>query len=185
MAKILGKTPRHTAKARKQERFDMDAIDELVARSKDCPELRKFHAFHQEHPEVLNFLAGEIQLRIAKGFPAFSNRSLWEYARWKLDMQSGPGHTYLMNDHAGIFYGRAIVILHPEFNGRCEFRESKVDAIFGTRVEPMPEKRPKNYARRLQWADGTPLELAWRPTHPHIVDYPANRKPDIHQRPAC
>jgi hypothetical protein len=160
----------------------MSAIDELVARSKDHRELRAFHQFHRAHPEVLDFLVEEIQLRIDKGFPAFSYRSLWEYGRWKLQMQHGPGETFLMNDHAGVLYGRAIVILHPEFNGRAEFRTAKADSIFGTKIEPMPKKRPKNYARRLQWADGTALENGWRPQNPHVVNHAANRKPDIHAK---
>jgi hypothetical protein len=119
----------------------IDAIDELVARSKDHRELRAFHEFHKAHPEVLDFIVEEIQLRIDKGFPAFSHHSLWQYARWKLQMEQGPGQTYLMNDHTGVFYGRAITILHPEFNGRAEFRIAKADWIFGTEIEPMPEKR--------------------------------------------
>jgi hypothetical protein len=159
----------------------IDAIDELVARSKGHPELRAFHQFHKAHLAVLDFLVEEIQLRIDKGFPAFSHRSLWEYARWKLQMEHGPGHTYLMNDHMGILYGRAITILHPAFNGRAEFRTATADSIFGTEIEPMPKKRPKNYARRLQWADGTALENGWRPRYPHVVNHAANRKPDIHQ----
>jgi hypothetical protein len=159
----------------------MDAIDELVARSKHHHELRAFHEFHKRHPEVLDFLTTEIQLRLDKGFPAFSYHSLWEYARWKLEMEHGPGQTFLMNDHAAPFYARAITILHPEFNGRCAFRKSRADVVFGTDVEPT-EKRPKNYARRLQWADGTPLEQGWRPTIPYVVKHAANRRPDVHPR---
>src|ERR1035441_3642195 len=158
-----------------------DAIDELVARSKRNRELRAFHKFHRRHPEVLDFLVQEIQLRIEHGFEAFSYHSLWQYARWKLEMEKGPGDTFLMNDHAAPFYARAITILHPEFNGRCEFRKSKADKIFGTQLEPVPEKRPKNYARRLQWADGTALENGWRPTVPHVVG-PVATKPDIHKK---
>ncbi len=160
----------------------MDAIDELVARSKDHREMRAFHQLHRAHPTILGFLVAEIRLRIDKGFAAFSYHSLWEYARWKLEMDLGPGETFLMNDHAAPFYARAITILHPEFNGRAEFRKSRADVLFGTEVEPIPEKRPKNYARRLQWADGAPLENGWRPTQPHVVNHVANRRPDIHPR---
>ena len=120
----------------------------------------------------------EIQLRIDHGFTAFSYHSLWDYARWKLEMQLGV--TFFMNDHAAPFYARAITILHPEFNGRAEFRKSRADVVFGTDVEPIPEKRPKNYARRLQWADGSAIENGWRPQYPHVVNHAANRKPDIH-----
>ena len=159
-----------------------DAIDELVARSKNHRELRAFHEFHKAHPEVLDFLVEEIQLRLDHGFKAFAFRSLWEYARWKLEMKSGPSETYLMNDHLVAFYSRAIIILHPEFNGLAELRESKVDAIFGTRLEPLTEKRPKNYSRRLQLAEGTAIENGWRPTFPHAINHAANRKPDIHAK---
>ena len=157
-----------------------DAIGELVARSKKHCELRAFHKFHKRHPEVLDFLVQEIRLRINHGFEAFSYHSLWQYARWKLEMQAGPGDTFMMNDHAAPFYARSITILHPEFNGRCEFRKSKADKIFGTQLEPVPEKRPKNYARRLQWADGTAIENGWRPSLPGVINHAANLKPDIH-----
>lgn len=143
----------------------IDAIDELVARSKDHRELRAFHEFHRKHPEVLDFLVQEIQRRLER-FTAFSYHSLWQYARWKLEMEKGPCDTFLMNDHATSFYARAITILHPAFNGRAEFRKAKADEIFGTQIEPAPKKRPKNYACKLQWADGTSLEHGWRPSAP-------------------
>jgi hypothetical protein len=157
----------------------IDPIDELVARSKNCRELCDFHAFHTKHPEVLDFLVQEIQLRL-ESFDAFSYHSLWEYARWKLEMENGPGDTFLMNDHAAPFYSRAITILHPEFNGRAEFRPSKADEVFGTAIGPAPKNRPKHYARRLQWKDGTPLSDGWQPTTPHTINHAAQRKPDIH-----
>ena len=158
----------------------IDAIDELVSRSKPHPQLQAFHEFHKQHREVLDFLVQEIQLRIDHGFAAFSYHSLWEYCRWKLELEKGPRATFLMNDHAAPFYARAITILHPEFNGRAEFRNSKADAIFGTQLEPVPRKRPKNYARRLQWADGTAIEDGWRPSTPHLPNRATNRKPNIH-----
>lgn len=159
----------------------MDAIDQLVERSKNCRGLSDFHEAHRAHPELLDFLVREIRLRLGAGFTAFSYNSLWNYARWKIDMAKGPEQTFMMNDHDAPFYGRAITILHPEFNGCVEFRDAKADEVFGLRIEPVPEKRPKNYARRLQWADGTALENGWRPTVPHIVG-PVATKPDIHRK---
>jgi hypothetical protein len=160
----------------------LDAINELVLRSKSHPKLHAFLTFHNKHPEVFDFLVLEIRLRIEHGFKAFSYHSLWQYARWKLELEKGPGDTFKMNDHAAPFYARAITILYPEFNGLAEFRKSKADELFGTRIEPMPDKRPKKYARRLQWADGTAIEMGWRPSTPHVVNHSANRKPDIHER---
>lgn len=163
-----------------------DAIDELVAHSKSHPKLRAFHKFHKKHPEVLDFLVQEIQLRIDHGFKAFSYHSLWQYARWKLEMERGPGDTFKMNDHHAPLYARAICILHPEFNGLAEFRPSIADEIFETRIEPVPVgKRPKGYARKLQWADGTAIEDGWQPSTPHVVNHAANRKPDIHAKEAA
>jgi hypothetical protein len=163
----------------------MDAIDELVARSKPHHELARFHDFHRAHPEVLEFLVSEIRLRIERGFQAFSYASLWHYCRWKLEMKTGPSTTtFLMNDHATPYYARAITILHPEFNGRAEFRGSTPDKVFGTELEPIPKKRPKGYARRLRWADGKPLEMGWRPTRPHFVGVgvAVSKRPDVHPR---
>jgi len=161
----------------------MDAIDELVERSTNCKPLRDFHGAHRQHPEILDFLVEEIQRRLESGFGAFSYRSLWEYCRWKIDIDKGPDDTFLMNDHSLPFYSRAITILHPEFNGRAEFRKAEADEIFGTKIEPVPEKRPKNYARRLQWLDGSSLENGWKPTSPHVVG-PVSRKADVHKKPA-
>ena len=158
-----------------------DAIDELVARSKDHAELRKFHAFHRKHPEVLDFLVQEIQLRIDHGFEAFSFGSLWDYARWKLEMRSGPNDAFAMNDHAAPFYARAITILHPEFNGLAEFRRCLADEVFGTDIAPASKR---GRLQILMWSGGTPLEKGWQPTRPHVVNHAANRKPDIHSRDA-
>jgi hypothetical protein len=159
----------------------LDPIDELVARSKDHRELRRFHGFHTAHPEVLDFLVAEIRLRIESGFPAFSFHSLWEYARWQLEMVKGPGATFRLNDHSVPYYARAITIIFPEFNGRAEFRHSTADDVFGTRLEPLSHRRVKNYSRRLEWADGTPIELGWRPRALHAPTRPAKRRHTIHR----
>lgn|SRR6187402_1207063 len=157
-----------------------DAVDELVARSKPHRELQAFHDFHRAHPEVLDFLVSEIRLRIEHGLTSFSFNSLWNYARWKLELKKEPGERFTLNDHALPFYGRAITILHPEeFNGRAEFRTSRADEIFGVVIAP--DKR-SHYARVLQWADGTPLHQGWRPTRPHVVNCVLNLRPDVHVR---
>jgi len=158
----------------------MDAIEQLCARSRQHRELRAFQDFHQTNPHVLDFLVREIKLRIDSGFEAFSFGSLWEYARWKLQVPRRQ-NTFLMNDHLTPFYARAIVILHPEFNGRAECRGSLADEIFGLQLEPLKNRR-KGYARRLQWRDGTPLDRGWRPSVPHTVQHLAATKADIHVR---
>lgn len=157
----------------------VDQIDDLVARSKDHLKLRRFHAFHREHPQILDFLVEEIRLRIDRGFPAFAFNSLWNYARWQMEGERGPqGETFLMNDHLVPFYARTIIILHPELNGRCELRPSVADKIFGNEISS--KKMAGDYARRLQWADGNAIEDGWRPSRPHVITHAANRKPRIH-----
>lgn len=160
----------------------MDAIDELVARSKDHQVLRAFHEAHRANPHILDFLVQEIQLRLDAGFSAFSYHNLWQYSRWKIERDHGPNATFYLNDRATAFYARAITILHPQYNGRCEFRRSMADAVFGTRIEPASKLRVKNYSRRLEWADGTPLTEGWRPTVPHVALLAAATRADIHTR---
>jgi hypothetical protein len=128
----------------------------------------------------------EIELRRSKGFDPFSFASLWHYARWKIQLGGGPSETYEMNDHMTPMYGRAILILHPQLNGLAELRARKdggrclADQIFGTKVAE--DKLPGDYGRRLVWEDGTPLELGWRPTIPHVVKHAASRRADVHPR---
>ena len=104
----------------------MDAIDELVARSRDCKELRRFHEFHRNHPEVLDFLVEEIRLRLKQGFTAFSYHRLWAHAGWKLEMEKAPGDTFLMNDQCAPFYARAIAILHPSSKNSQSLARAKL-----------------------------------------------------------
>lgn len=157
----------------------IDPIDELVARSKDHPELRKFHKFHKANKEVLAFLVSEMRLRIDNGFRAGSFHDLCGYCRWKLQLQRGPGERFALNDHLCSWYGRAIVILYPQFNGMAELRRSTADDAFGTRIEPVSRTRTR---RQLEWSDGTPIEKGWRPKTSHPVARPANLRPDIHPR---
>jgi len=159
----------------------VDAIDELVARSKPHRKLTAFHDFHRANPQVLRFLIEEIDLVISKGHMAFSFNSLWNYGRWKLVWKRAPGATFKMNDHLQSFYSRAIIIFRPDLNGRAELRVSKADEILGVEFESH-QKGTKRYARRLLWADGTPLERGWRSTLPIVIDAEARRRPDVHKR---
>ena len=153
-----------------------DAIDELVARSKDHRDLRAFHEFHRKYPEVLDFLVEEIQLRIERGLPEFSFNSLWSYARGKMAKSIEATGDYKMNDHKIPFYGRSIIILHPEFNELAELRSPCLaDECFGTALEPTGKGR----LTRLLWADGKAIEDGWRPSLPH-TPRKVPRKPDIH-----
>lgn len=121
------------------------------------------------------------QRRIDIGYGAFSYGSLWDYARWKLEMDLGPGETYLMNDHATPFYARAITILHPRFNGCAKFRRSRADDIFGTR-----RSRSRRTSQTLRpeiavgrWYADRGRMAAQAPARCQTLGEP---KPDIHPR---
>ena len=61
-----------------------------------------------------------------------------------------------------------------------EFRPAKADEIFGLRIEDVPKNKPKDYARKLEWIDGTSLEDGWRPTALPTGDTRILRKPPVH-----
>jgi hypothetical protein len=163
-----------------------DQIDELVARSKQHPDLLKFHAFHAANPQILSFLVREARRVIESGEKGFSFANLWNYGRWVLKekYRRGKTTTYKMNDHLVPFYGRAILVLCPDLNGRVALRGStklqgrcKADVIFGTGIAP--QKTNGDYGRRLTWSDEVQLELGWHPTAPYMPTLNAPRKPRL------
>lgn len=157
----------------------MDQVDELIKRSVDHPELRRFHAFHKKRPEILDFLTREIQARIRWGLGWYSLRGLYEYARLKIIFKND--EEFKLNNNLLRFYGRVLVILHPEFLGYSEFRDSYVDDILGVEIVP---RLPGDYGRanRLRWTSGLALTDGWRPSTPHVPRFFAKVHPDIHAR---
>jgi hypothetical protein len=149
-----------------------DPIDELIAYRKQqgdvSPTLRLVHQFHKSNPQVLDFLITELRVVRENGWTRASLGSLWHYCRWTLMRKSRmPGESFVMSNNFFPWYERIIVILHPELNGFFEMAKSKADEDFGTALEPMPKDAKPGYVRRLMWADGTPIELGWRPTVQH------------------
>jgi hypothetical protein len=163
----------------------LHATEELINRSKDCRELRLLRDFHKRHPEGVGFSRAEN--KASARFQAVS-LLLQEFVEIRQMANSKKRRAnFKMNDNLNSYYGRAITILHLEFNGHAEFRSqynSQVDAVFGTRIEPVPKKRPKRYARRLQWADGRSIEQGWRPSTPHEPK-PVSGRPTIHLCANC
>lgn len=156
----------------------MDAIDELI-------ESRRSHGvsaatlnayqFHKANPHVLDFLVRELDDLKNNGWKRGSVESLWNYARWVLTKkQRVPGESFAMSNNHCTAYSRWIVILHPRFNGFFEMGKSKVDVDFGTRLESNAPK--PGQLRKLQWADGTPIEHGWRPTARHDPKPAARRE---------
>lgn len=159
----------------------MDALLELCSRAEQNKELKKFAQFHKENPAVFDALLTEVRLLVEKGWRAFSIVSLIHYLRWSLILEKKDGEPYALNDHTAPLYARALAVLFPdEFNGFFEFRGEGSNRTFGLTVEA--KKEPGFYARRLMWADGTPLEQGWRPTKPYVPTHRAKRRPHVHAR---
>jgi hypothetical protein len=148
-----------------------DAIDELITYRKQngrlSPMLRRVRRFHKANPQVLDFLVSEMRVDQENGWTRTSLGSLWHYARWVLTRKHHvPGESFVMSNNLFPHYGRIIAILHPELNGFFGMAKSKADTDLGTMLEPGKNLEP-GHARRLLWADGTPLDSGWRPTTPH------------------
>ena len=152
----------------------MDALNELLQHIQSTrgltPRLKRLKQFHNANPAVLDLIVRELYDVREMGWKAASVISLWEYARWVLAKTKTAGESFAMNNNFRSCYARVIVILHPELNGFFEMRETNKpgvegpDSEMGTKLE---DARPKDYGRRLQWADGTAIENGWRPTTPH------------------
>lgn len=155
----------------------MDAVNELLQHIQSTrglsPRLKRLREFHNANRDVLDLIVQELRDVREMGWRSASVKSLWEYCRWVLTKKKAAGEPFAMNDVFQSYYARFVAVLHPDLNGFFEMRESSKperkergpDAELGTKLEP--EKSGEQYARRLLWADGTPIENGWRPATPH------------------
>lgn len=160
----------------------MDAVTELIEFRRQHGRIsrlgERFFHVHKLNPEILDFFVQELITLRDNGWPRTSFGSLWHHARWVLTVKHrAPGETFAMSQNLACHFARAIVILHPEFNGFYAMETAQADSDFGVRIEPF-SRQPVGYVRKLQWADGTAIEDGWRPATPHIIAAPvARRKP--------
>jgi len=148
------------------------AVDELIEHCKKngglSPSLRRVYRFHKANPQVLDFLVSELHAVRDSGWSRASLGSLWHYSRWVLTTKTRvPGETFVMSNNLFPWYGRMIVILHPDLNGFFEMAKSAADKDFGVMLEPHLKAHARGYVRRLLWSDGTSIEHGWRPTVEH------------------
>jgi hypothetical protein len=166
-----------------------DAVDELI-QSRSSHELsplgRRFHAFHKLNGDVLDFFIQELVTLRENGWKKTSFGSLWHHARLVLStLRRAPGETFAMSQNMACHYARAIIILHPEFNGFFTVEKALADTDFGVRVEPASRIPRHGYVRKLQWADGTTIEHGWRPSSPHVISTdPIPRRPLVRRTSA-
>jgi hypothetical protein len=159
------------------------AVDELVQHCKEMGLrrsnlMKRFYRFHRHNPELLDFLLQELVTLRQNGWTSASFEMLWHHARWVLTyIDRGPGETFAVCQNFMPHYSRLALILFPEFNGFYRIKKAKADKDFGLRTQP--GKHLKGL-RRLEWADGTPIEAGWRPSLRYeIPATPVPRRPPV------
>ena len=150
----------------------MDPIEQLIEWRRPhglSPLARRFFRLHQLNPDLLDFFTQELVTLRANGWERTSFGSLWHHARWVFTTRRAPGETFAMSQNLACHYARALIILHPEFNGFYALEKALADKDFGVCIEPAPRKYVAGYVRRLYWADGRAIENGWRPTVAHKI----------------
>lgn len=104
------------------------------------------HLMH-DHPKLFERVAELVYSRLATNNRAASVREAWERARWD-------NHTRMSNDLVPLM-GRALLYVHPDLLGMVKLNARPLDEALGMRVSQ--KKLPGDYARRLEWCDGRPL----------------------------
>jgi hypothetical protein len=94
-------------------------------------------------PEVFFFMARTLRERCPTDF---SGESLYEYTRWSILRAVEIRKRFTLPDNFRSLYCRALIILNPEFNGRCEFKEDsrgevrpgRANRLLGCTLAPEP-----------------------------------------------
>jgi hypothetical protein len=163
------------------------AVDELMQHCKQMGLRRsrlmsRFYRFHRHNPPLLNFLLQELVTLRENQWPTTSFEMLWHHARWVLTyVNRVPGETFSVCQNLMPHYSRLAIILFPEFNGFYRLKTSQADRDFGVRIE---SGNHITGLRRLLWADGTPIELGWRPQTAYVIPTdPVPRRPPVNRNP--
>lgn len=160
----------------------MTAIDELMLHCRLMGLKRsrlgsRFYSFHRRNPALLDFLLQELVTLRENNWPTTSFEMLWHHARWVLTYRRAPGERFAVSQNLMPHYSRIAVILFPEFNGFYRMKSgTEADTDFGL---CMARTKGSGF-RRLEWNGGTPLELGWRPSTPHVIPQrPIPRRPPV------
>jgi hypothetical protein len=109
--------------------------------------LLDFSQLVHDHPALLEQLAERLYSRLETNNRAASVKEVFERLRWDIHVSMRNGLSPLM--------ARALLYLHPDLNGMVQLVPLPLDEALGMRVSL--RKLPGDYAKRLQWADGSPL----------------------------
>jgi hypothetical protein len=149
----------------------MTAVDELMQHCRQIGLRRsrlmsRFYRFHRHNPALLDFLLQELVTLRQNNWPTTSFEMLWHHARWVLTFQRVPGETFSVCQNLMPYYSRLAILLFPEFNGFYRLKTAKADKDFEVCIV---STKGVEGLRRLEWADGTPIESGWRPSAPHVI----------------
>lgn len=130
----------------------MRRINDLItlahpATAKEARLLLDFSQLTHDHPGLLEQLAELVYSRLTDNRAA-SVREAFERLRWDI-------HIRMSNDLVTLM-GRALLYVHPDLNGMVKLNPVPLDEALGMRVSQ--KKLPGDYARRLEWCEGRPLE---------------------------
>jgi len=82
--------------------------------------IRAWVRHFQSQPEIFAFMQKTLVERQPE---CFSANSLLEYARWSIRRAAVRDKKFSLPNDLGGMYCRALIALHSDFNGRCEFRD--------------------------------------------------------------
>jgi hypothetical protein len=123
---------------------------------KQARELLDVSQLIHDHPELLEQVAVLVYSRLETNHGAASVHEALERVRWN-------SHVKMSNVLAPML-ARMLVYMHPDLVGQVEVHSIPLDEALGMRIAD--KKLPNDYARQLQWADGTPLSephpASWR-----------------------
>jgi hypothetical protein len=132
-------------------------IDQLISNARPGTKklervLLEFADHYHNNPVLLPYLVRQLRQQVRKqGWACFD--LAWASALVKL--RTPGGAEYKLRHALKSWYGRGILYCHPKLNGWLEVCKAAPNDAFGMAVAKT--KLPGDYARRLEWADGTPL----------------------------
>lgn len=91
------------------------------------PELRlqkAFDQYHAENPHVYELFRGFALQVIGAGYKKFGAASIFERARWEMNMKTA-GDSFKLNNNYRAFYSRMFMVEFPQHDGFFETREQK------------------------------------------------------------
>ncbi len=74
----------------------------------------------EAQPEIFAFMEKTL---LERNPERFSANSILEYARWSIRRAAESHKRFTLPNNLGGMYCRALLMLNPQFNGLCEFRE--------------------------------------------------------------